>query len=226
MPVLYNVTNADLTTLGLIVNKPGVLSIKQPSGTISMTSHGVWETPASGYTIVGTAQAQTFRFALISPCIPCDCDDDAQQYLLNNQNKIEEFFGVELDDDEVMTALCDVELVRAGGPKRLCVPFVEDAINGWHFVKEEVRAGKRIVIDFVENENPFPINVMPPGQHSKILSAAGQQGSLTHNFDGHSPNGKWMIKMTNQHDHDTFINHNYQYLGTPSVCIKVGIKCQ
>lgn len=226
LPVLYDVTKADLSTPGPIVNKPGVVSITQPSGTISMTSHGVWETPANGYTVVGVAQAQPYRFALISPCLPCDCDDEAQQYLLSNQNKIEEFFGVELDDDEVMTALCDVELVRAGGPKRLCVPYVEDVTDGWHFVKEEVRAGKHIVIDFVENINPFPINVMPPGQPTKILSATGQQGALTHDFDGNSPNGKWKIKMTNQLDHDNFIKHNYQYMGTPSVCIKVGIRCQ
>lgn len=221
---LLDTTKANINTPGLVCVKPGVVLLTHKLGPMNQPSPGIIETPANGVTVVSGSKAQTYRFALVASNVKCK--DKGEKHLLSIQNEIESHYGVDLDDDEIMTAHTAVELIAVGAPKRLCVPHVKDVSGGWYWVKEEVRAGKSIVIDFVENTNDFPINVMPPGQPSKILSSAGQHGARTHDFDGHSPNGKWKIKAPNNLDYEKYIKHSYKYLGKPSICITVGIKCQ
>jgi hypothetical protein len=170
------------------------------------------------------SHAQTYKFTLIAS--NTECDHDCEKSLRKNQTKIEKIYGVDLDDNEVMMAHTTVELITLSGPKRICVPHAIDLSGGWTWQKEEVRAGKRIVIDLVENINDFSLEIMPPGQPPKILSPVGQPGSRTHNFDGHSPNGKWKIRATNNVDYEKYIKHGVDYAGKPSICINVGVRCQ
>ncbi len=204
--------------------QPGAVPLTNKVGNLNNPSKGVFETPPNGVHVVGGSHAQTYKFTLIAS--NTDCDSDCENSVKRNQKKIEDTYGVDLDDNEVMMAHTTVELISMGGPKRICVPHAIDVSGGWYWQKEEVRAGQRIVIDLVENINDFPLEVMPPGQPSKILSSAGQPGSRTHDFDGHSPNGKWKVKAPNNIDYQKYMKHGIDYVNKPSICINVGIRCQ
>lgn len=211
-------------------NQPGAVNLTQKVGPLANTGKGRWETPATGVHVVAGAQATGYRISLIAS--NPECNKEGEEYLKNHQAEIEKLFGVDLDDNEVMTAHAKVELISARVPgKPLCVPHALDVQSGFTWVKDEVRAGKGIAIEGVENLNPFSLevkHVLPPplGPEYAVLQPKGKPGAGTTVFDGRSPNGKWFIKAVHSIDYDNYMKHGLKYLGKPSICIAVGLRCQ
>lgn len=208
-------------------NQPGAVALTNKVGPLTNPGKGIWETPG-GVHVVGAAQAAAYRFTLIAS--NTECDQKGEEYMRNHQAEIEKLFGVDLDDNEIMTAHAKVELISAGGQRKLlCVPHALDVQGGFTWVKDEARAGIRIAIDGVENLNPFSLEVkhaLPSGPVSVFLRPKGDPGAKTTVFNGQSPNGKWAIKVLNSVDYDNYMKHGLKYVGKPSICIAVGLKCE
>lgn len=211
-------------------NLPGAIPLTKKVGKLDNPSKGVWETPPSGVYVISGTQATDYRFTLIAS--NDKCENEGENYLKSHQKDIEKRYGVDLDDNEVMMAHTSVEVITVGGPRELCVPHAIDVQSGFTWVKEEIRAGNGIFIEGVENPHPFSIEVkqeLPPplGTVYQILDPQGTAGAMTNAFDGRTPNGKWAIKALHSPDYDAFIQQNLKnYMGKPSICIVVGLKCQ
>ncbi|MBN1451852.1 MAG: hypothetical protein JW963_12620 [Anaerolineales bacterium] len=204
-------------------NQPGAVALTNNVGTLNNPSAGVFETPG-GVHVVSGSQAAGYQFTLIAS--NTECSQDGEEALRRQQARIEELYGVELDDNEVMTAITTVELVSISGPQKLlCLPHVSDVQSGFTWVKDEARAGNRVVINGVENLYPFPLEV-ERGSLYAVLQPRGDPGAKTTVFDGQSPNGKWAVKALVSTDYDNYIQHGLDYVGKPSICLIVQLACE
>jgi hypothetical protein len=208
--------------------QPGAVNLNNNVGQLSNPYAGFWETPG-GVHVVSGAQAAGYQFSLIAA--NDECPHDAGEYMKSHQKEIENMFGVELDDNEIMTALAKVELISAvGNRKLLCISHVYDIQGGFTWVKsDEARAGDGIVIDGIENSYPFSLEIehmLPSGSVYAVLKPKGDPQAKTTVFDGRTPNGKWSAKAVNSADYDKYIKHNLKWVGKPSICLTIGIKCQ
>jgi hypothetical protein len=204
-------------------NQPGAIALTNNVGPLNNPSTGVFETPG-GVHVVSGAQAVGHQFTLIAA--NTECSRDGENYIKSHQAEIEEKYGVELDDNEIMTAIATVELVSVGGPQRLlCFQHASDIQSGFTWVKDEARAGNGVVIDEVENFYSFPLEVEHGTQYT-VLQPKGDPGARTTVFNGQSPNGKWSVKTLVSTDYDNYMKHGLNYVGKPSICLMVQLTCQ
>jgi len=203
--------------------QPGSVALtSKVAGQVS-SKGGVIETQPAGVHAVGGSWTAGYLFTLVAA--NTDCPRDGEAYLRQKQAEIEKLFGVELDDAEVMTAHARVEVLPGPAVRRICVPHAVDVQGGFTWTKDEVRAGSGMVIDGVENPNAFEIEVihqLPAGSVSRVLGAKAKNPG----FDGRTPNGKWSIKASSSAEYDKYVKHGLKYVGNPSICISVGIRCQ
>lgn len=217
---LMDITNVTPNQPGLIATQKGTVKLPPPQTTVDK-KRGIIETPSSGIHVVSGSQVQNYALALTAT--NTECNSDCEDYLRNNQTGIEQAYNVDLADGEVMTACTDVKLLSVRGERvKICAPVLEDIGGGWQWVKNEVRGGKKIVIEGVKNINSFPLSIMPPGQSSKILNA-GEEAS---DFDGHSPNGDWKFRARNNLDFESYNQNKQKWSGKPLMCIEIGIRCK
>jgi hypothetical protein len=210
-------------------NQPGSVALTSKVGSLKSPGTGIHETPAGGVHVVGGAQTSGYRFSLIAS--NTECDSDGEKYLKNHQEEIEDLFGVDLDDNAVMTAHAQVVVISAPTSRMLCIPHALDVQAGFTWIGDEVRAGKRIVIDGLVNTNPFSVqvkHVLPPPHGTKhiVLQPRGTSGASTTMFDGQSPNGKWAIKAVHDTDYQDYIQHGLKYVGKPPICVQIGLCCK
>jgi hypothetical protein len=204
-------------------NQPGAIALTNNVGPLNNPSAGFFETPG-GVHVVSGAQAVGHQFTLIAS--NTECSQDGEEYIKRQQAEIEALYGVELDDNEIMTAITTVELVSVRGPQRLlCLQHASDIQGGFTWVKEEARAGNGVVIDGVENFYSFPLEVEHGTQYA-VLQPNGDPNAKTTVFNGQSPNGKWSVKTLISTDYDNYMNHGLNYVGKPSICLMVQLTCQ
>jgi hypothetical protein len=207
-------------------NQPGAIALTNKVGKLNYPSTGVWETPG-GVNVIGGSLASGYNMTLIAS--NTECDADCEKYIKDHQAEIEKLFGVDLDDNEVMTAHATVELLGYETEKKfLCIPHAEDVVNGFTWVSDETSAGIGIAIDGIENQYSFSLEVKhdsPTGPVSVVLRPAGDPNAKSVVFNGQSPNGKWEIKTLNSADYRDYIEHELTYVGKPSICIVVNLTC-
>ena len=204
-------------------NQPGAIALTNNVAPLNNPSAWVFGTPG-GVHVVSGSQAAGHQFTLIASNDACS--QDGEEYIKRQQPEIEALYGVELDDNEVMSAITTVELVSVRGPQRLlCLQHVSDVQSGYTWAKEETRAGNGVVIDGIENFYSFPLEVEHGTQYA-VLQPKGNPGAKTTAFDGQSPNGKWSVRTLMSTDYDSYMKHGLNYVGKPSICLTVQLTCQ